>query len=668
MISIKDNKTSKTVIFNDRQLLKISKDKPLIYLGVGNAKIKMNRGLFKIKDKPLYDEYYCTKEYIEKESLILDLESKDKKVSLVLTEKNNFLYIKLDGCDTKYDRVKLSLLSSCDEGFYGFGETFAAFNLKGKIVESFVEEHVAFSSIIKKIILSMFNLKTPMMKFEKYSTYMAQPTFITSNKAFFHIEPNAYTVFDLRDKDTFDVLMWNTKFEIILSTSQNYSDLMEGLTSIVGRQIELPEWIYNGVVLGIQDGTYVCDKKLKKMQEAGVKVSGIWSQDWSGQRITAFGKQVFWDWKFNKELYSSYSSYINEWNNKGVQFLAYINPFIAIEGELYKEAQIKGYLVMNKEGTPYLVTITTFPAAMVDFTNPDACTWIKNVIKNNMIDKGIRGWMADFGEYLPTDAVLFSGEDPIKVHNNWPVMWARLNNEAIKEAGKEGKILFFTRAGSTKTGEYSYLMWNGDQHVDWSRDYGIGSIVNSQLSLSASGIGMSHSDIGGYTTFGKIKRSKELMLRWLEMSAFSVVMRTHEGNKPDNNWQFDSDEDTVKAFKRFTTIYTKLSPYIKDLVKEASQTGMPVVRPLFFHYDDKNVYDIDDTYLLGPDLYVSPVVKKGQNKKEIYLPEDEWIHIFTGEIFNGGAHTISCPIGQIPVFYRAKSENRELFKEIKSIY
>ena len=122
---------------------------------------------------------------------------------------------------------------------------------------------------------------------------------------------------------------------------------------------------------------------------------------------------------------------MKEWKEKGVRFLGYINPFMAIEKELYAYASKQGYCVKDREGKDYLVTITTFPAAMIDFTNPAAYEWYKNLIKENMIGIGMGGWMADFGEYLPVDAVLYSGEDPQLIHNRWPAIWAKLNREAI---------------------------------------------------------------------------------------------------------------------------------------------------------------------------------------------------------------------------------------------
>ena len=212
---------------------------------------------------------------------------------------------------------------------------------------------------------------------------------------------------------------------------------------------------------------------------------------------------------------------------------------MAIEKDLYRYASERGYCVKDRDGKDYLVTITTFPAAMIDLTNPDAWNWYKGIIREHMIGLGLGGWMADFGEYLPLDCVLHSGEDPEKLHNSWPALWAKLNQEVIREAGKENEVFFFTRAGYTQTPAFSPMMWTGDHHVDWSEDDGIGAVIPATLSLAMSGFGITHSDVGGYTTVSKMTRSRELLLRWEELNVFSPLYRFHEGNQPERNVQFD---------------------------------------------------------------------------------------------------------------------------------
>lgn len=507
---------------------------------------------------------------------------------------------------------------------------------------------------------------------------MVQPTYITNQKRFVHVDCQSFSQFDFK-KDTTEIEVREAFKSLYIGQCNTYESLMKELTALIGRQPKLPGWVFDGMILGIQDGTQICNLKLETMKQHDAKICGIWAQDWEGQRITSFGKQLFWDWKYDTTLYAQLPEMIKEWYCNDVKFLGYINPFLAIEGSLYKKASENGYLVKDKMGKDYMVTITTFPAAMIDLTNPDACTFMKEVIKKNMIQLGLRGWMADFAEYLPTDAVLFSGEDARLVHNLWPVLWAKLNEEAVSESGLTEDILFFVRAGYTGTGKHAKLLWNGDQHVDWSRDFGIGSIVNSALSLSVLGMGNSHSDIGGYTTFGKMTRSKELLLRWTELSAFSMVMRSHEGNQPEKNHQFDSDEETIDFVARFTRIYHHLKPYHIYVDHENSTLGMPSIRPVFFHYEAVPFFHEDGAYMLGRDLIIYPIVEQGMNHKLINLPKDNWIHVFTGdaveEINISVDNTkldytrlhIPCPIGTPIVFYRKESEFSDLFSAIKEM-
>ena len=296
-------------------------------------------------------------------------------------------------------------------------------------------------------------------------------------------------------------------------------------------------------------------------------------------------------------------------------------------------------------------------------TNPEAYDWYKRIIRDNMIGLGLGGWMADFGEYLPVDCVLYSGEDPEKVHNNWPAIWARMNREVIEECGKEDEVFFFTRAGHTGTVSASAMMWTGDQHVDWSVDDGLPSVIPATLSLAMSGFGITHSDVGGYTTVMQMTRKKELLLRWEEMNVFSPLYRFHEGNQPSRNVQFDDDEELLSQLVRTSRMHAALKPYLQKLVRECVTTGHPVMRPLFYHYDERQAYTDKTEYLLGRDVLVAPILKEGTASRTVYLPKDEaeWVHVFTGKTYEGGHHpTIEAPVGQPPVFVRKGCEDEEL--------
>lgn len=80
-----------------------------------------------------------------------------------------------------------------------------------------------------------------------------------------------------------------------------------------------------------------------------------------------------------------------------------------------------------------------------------------------------------------------------------------------------------------------------------------------------------------------------------------------------------------------------------------------------------HTYTLKYQYLLGRDILVAPVHEEGRSDWTLYLPEDNWVHAWTGEAFRGGEVTVNAPIGKPPVFYRADSEWAALFASLKSI-
>ena len=182
-----------------------------------------------------------------------------------------------------------------------------------------------------------------------------------------------------------------------------------------------------------------------------------------------------------------------------------------------------------------------------------------------------------------------------------------------------------------------------------------------------SGFGITHSDVGGYTTIMHMRRTKELLMRWEEMNAFSPLFRSHEGNQPVNDVQFDDDEELLSQLSKTSRIHAYLSGYIKECVDETVDSAVPVMRPLFYHYDEEKAYVEKTEYLLGRDLLVAPILKEGATSRSVYLPEDEWTAVFSGKDYKGGTYELESKIGEPLVFARKNSKNYELLMGIGSI-
>lgn len=664
------NKTSFSVEHKEKTLLVHTPESPAFFVGTGEANYDMYRGNFDISDY-LITRYPLVHFSIKKETedeIILSLEP-DTPYSLTITlsvTTEGRLKMALDSDKADINRLWIRLPASEDEKVYGCGEQLSYFNLRGKNFPLWSSEPGVGRN---KNTYTTWQADTKdKAGGDYYTTNYPQPTFVSSDKYFCHVQTTAYADFDFTHTGFHELQCWEVPEYLLFDVAATYVDLVGNIADLFGHQPELPDWVLDGVILGIQGGTEAVLAKAAAAKKAGVKVSAVWCQDWQGIKITSFGKRLQWDWQWNKDLYPHLDSKIHELKKEGLRFLGYINPYVLQDFPLFNEAKEKGLLAKTSDGSDYLVDFGEFYCGVVDFTNPEACEWYKQIIKTNLIDFGLDGWMADFGEYLPTDCVLYNQKPAEIEHNDWPRRWAKINHEAIDEAGKTQDILFFMRAGAAGIQGYCHALWAGDQSVDWPVDDGLASVIPAALSAGMMGNGISHSDIGGYTTLHGMKRSKELLMRWVDMAAFTPIMRTHEGNRPDDNHQFDSDAETLSHFARMTSVFTHLKPYLKAVIKENSLNGLPVQRPLFMHYEeDPLAYDIKYQYLLGRDMMVAPVYNQGVDNWALYLPDDEWIYAWDGSSKKGGYVTVPAPIGKPPVFYRKQSSFKDLFDALREI-
>jgi sulfoquinovosidase len=576
-----------------------------------------------------------------------------------------------------YDRVYMTYLSSPDERFFGFGTQYTHFDMKGHRVPIFIQEQGIGRG--EQPITWAADWQADAGG-SPYTSGASVPHYVTSEMRSLLLENYEYSSFDLREEDRVQVEVFSSRMTGQILNGDTPTELIKQYTEFSGRMRPLPGWILGGAVVGLQGGTQKVLDISKKLEALETPVAAFWLQDWVGQRETSFGTQLWWNWELDEDHYPNWNMLRERLAEEDVRLMTYVGPWFAddiakkgnYQRNLFAEAARDGYLVNDRDGEPYTVKTTDFSAAFADLSNPEAREWIKEVIKEELLGNGASGWMADFGEGLPYDAVLFSGADPKSYHNRYAEEWAEVNREAIREAGREDDVVFFNRSGYSRSPGESTLFWLGDQLVDWDEHDGIKSAVTGLLSSGLSGYSLQHSDIGGYTAIDhpllEYHRSKELLMRWTELAAFTTVFRTHEGNRPEVNHQIYSDEDTLRHFSRFAKVYAAWKPYRMELVKEASETGLPVVRPLFIHYpEDPEAYGLEYQFMVGSEFMVAPVLNPDEESIEVYFPAGRWVHLWSGRTYGsldkGVYERVGAPIGEPAVFYKEGSDAGYRFKE-----
>ncbi|MFW5740040.1 MAG: alpha-glucosidase, partial [Myxococcota bacterium] len=511
------------------------------------------------------------------------------------------------------------------------------------------------------------------------------PHYLTSRNRSLFLENTQYSVFDFRQDDVTEIRLYAERMDGRILYGDDPLSLIERFTEYTGRMPPLPDWVNEGAVVALARDTESSLQIVQELQSHGTEITGVWNQTWSGRVTTYIGEQVLWNWVSNPTYHPDWDAFVAELDGMNIRTLCYVNPMFVevpeeaqpVERDLYAEGIAGDYFVHDANGDVLMLPVTAFDVALLDLTNDEAWAWMKDILKDEVMGKGgCSGWMVDFAEALPFDAVLASGVTASEYHNQYPVDWMRLNREAVEEAGRLGDVMLFNRSGFTRTPAYSLLLWQGDQLTTWDKYDGLVSALRGLINGGLSGIALNHSDIGGYTSLSQwglgYSREAELLKRWTEMNAFTAAFRTHEGNQPGENAQVYSDAESMAHFGRMSKVYQALSFYRTQLFDEAATKGWPVVRHLMLHYpDDPKSHETDDQFLLGSELLVAPIKNKCWSPpycpydKEVYFPPGQWVHVWTGAVFGsaneGTAGEVEAPIGEPAVFYRKGSTVGETF-------
>ncbi len=461
---------------------------------------------------------------------------------------------------------------------------------------------------------------------------------------------------------------------------------LSALGGYIGRPRDVPDWVFapwNDAVGGPARLAEVA----ARLRALDIPSSAIWSEDWIGGTQTATGFRLSYAWEWDPATYPDLPDDIDALHDQGYAFLAYFNPFVPEPTRMFAEGTAGGWLVEDADGEVIVFRDPAFrPAALVDLTDPGALEWLRGYQVTAARDLGIDGWMADFAEWLPVEAVMDDGTPGWRFHNRYPLAWQQANVDAMQAAHADAPDpddwTFFARSGwaSTEGGTASLApaLWAGDQNTDWARDDGLPTVIPIGVHAGLAGVAVYGSDIAGYTSERSPNTTKELFYRWAMIGAFHPLMRTHHGSDECGNWAFDRDEDTVAHYRRYATVHTLLYPYLRARMDEAIDRGWPIVRhPYFTAPSVPGLWrDARDHFFLGDDLLVAPVVEAGAVERVAHLPADGWWPLFAADPLPAGepgpgrtvTHTVAAPITEIPVFVRPGTALPLLPRPVDSFY
>ncbi|MHB9023237.1 MAG: glycoside hydrolase family 31 protein [Armatimonadota bacterium] len=366
----------------------------------------------------------------------------------------------------------------------------------------------------------------------------------------------------------------------------------------------------------------------------------------------------FGEISFDPQTFPDPETMLHEINDLGFLTTLWTSPFINSDSPAFTELREIGGLVRDAcSGEPALFTWWGGDAALLDVTSPAGEAWYAEKLEA-MRRLGFAGFKFDGGDGKYTPPFEYSDyavpQRPQGYSNRYLEFIARHYPDY-----SESRVAWTVQREGLITRE-------GGKDTVWGLENGLHALITQGMTQSILGYPYLICDmIPGrvQTRFPDVPLpTDELFTRWTEASAFTPIMQFSYGP-----WNYC--DTTLAVVREYAWLHQELGAYLHAMAEIAHRDGTPIVRPLFFHDPaDAATYTIDDTFLLGEDLLVAPVVTEGAWERDVYLPAGRWMDAWTGTIYDGGttraAHPAPCP--GIPLFIRQGGDWSERLQAILS--
>lgn len=419
-------------------------------------------------------------------------------------------------------------------------------------------------------------------------------------------------------------------FRIFVIDRESPQAVIKGLAELIGTMPMVPRW-----ALGYQQCRFSYTPASRVIEIADtfrikrIPCDVMWMDiDYmDGYRIFTFNPQTFPDpAALNRDLHI-----------RGFHSAWMIDPGAKVDSTyfVYKSGTANDVWVKTAQGKEFHGDAWPGACAFPDFTQPKTVRWWADLYKD-FLDKGVDGVWNDVNEpqisntptgTMPEDNKHLGGDKipagpHLKYHNVYGYLMVKASREGIMKARPQNRPFILTRSNFLG-GQRFAATWTGD-NASWESHMTMS--VPMILTLGLSGQPFSGADVGGFL----FNPDADLFGRWMALGAFYPFSRGHAcaGTINKEPWAFGQKVEDVSRMaleRRYV-----LLPYYYTLLHEASETGMPIMRPVFFADPkdtllraEEQAFLIGENLLVVPEWAQNPALPKGIWRNLSLIPGDD---------------------------------------------
>jgi alpha-glucosidase len=563
-----------------------------------------------------------------------------------------------------------------DEAILGLGEMLGGINKRGKKYK-------------------IYSTDDPFHTPDKGSLYGAHPFLLFSGKEPFGLFidfPGEIEVdCGFTERDRLVITISGKDVDCYLFVGDSPLSLVRSLLELTGSPYLPPRWAFGYFQ---SRWSYPDAKSVKKIasrfREENIPCDGIFLDLDYMDNLKVFTT--------SDERFPDFASFISSMKDDGFEIIPIVDPGVKVEKgyDVYENGKKGKHFCIDSSGKEFYSAVWPGKTVFPDFLNSSTREWWGDLYKpfvemglsafwNDMNEpsifytpsglKKLHKEMAEFSKLDDPGMELFSIQHSIKtitnrreyysefnhtlddgtvvnhetVHNLFGFNMARATADGLKRLLDNRRHLLLSRASYMGLHRFATI-WTGDNASWWEH---LGLQIRMMISCNMCGLFFTGADIGG---FGH-NADAELVARWSALGVVTPFYRNHAAlfTRDQEPWAFD--EKTMNIIADLIRIRYALIPYLYSTFAFSRQSLQPFISPLFFYYYEPSILEIDDQFMIGPDLMAAPVIESGKQTRYVTLPGENWLYWPAAswdnrsmKVMEAGVHRIEAPLSVLPLF------------------
>ncbi|MGP6220642.1 TIM-barrel domain-containing protein [Caldiplasma sukawensis] len=440
--------------------------------------------------------------------------------------------------------------------------------------------------------------------------------------------------------------MSTNSIEFFIIDNDKYSEVVRNFIKLTGKPVIPPIW---AIGHSISRYTYYPEKTVLSIIDEYKKIVPV---DTVYLDIHYMEGYRMFTW--SSERFPNPEEFIDEIHKKGTKIVTIIDPSIKVDQnyEVFKEG-LGSYMEM-KNGDIFTGKMWPGLSAFPDFLNNKGRQFWKKQIEK-FIKSGVDGIWLDMNEptlltedhLFPEDAMhTLDNGDKIEhkhVRNYYPYFEAAATYEVLKN--RDEKPFILTRSGFAGIQKFG-AVWTGDNLSEYDD---LKLQISMIISMSISGIVICGTDLGGF--FGR--SDPEMVAAYYRMALFFPLYRNHKTIDGNDQEVFLFPENVKKRITEAVNLRYRFLEHIYNTIIESTEKFEPVIRPVYYEWQNDDAFYAEDEYMLGEYILYAPQIEKTISKRNVYIPPGQWIDFNSNSIIEGPVHITSEE--EFPIFIRMNS-------------